>query len=306
MIRRIIWALLLVLTFLFFYYWLPASVYSQMPLFFALIAAFLLLFFSTQVIGDFRSWTEVTADKDDLNWRHNFSRLLILPALASVFLFVQYYSIDKPDEPDELNKYGVKTTGTIVTGIGRTNSRGDGSFDVTVQFYTKEGKLQTVTTPVDKDKFGLLHVDQEVNLIYSKIHPSRIKLMVNDYEVEQITGIRDRNLDLKDLTTLLTLKQDSVGFYLNTISYKWNKRNSGWFNERKNEFVKIFAGENSVTYVSNEALQFPQLLRKNNFRYVDSTQDKIFGTYESNKFIAVVNMGVTNGKMMSSVTLTKK
>jgi hypothetical protein len=289
--RRIICGVLLVFTFLFFYFWIPNSLSHKAPTFFGLTGAVLFVFFAVQVIG----------------WRHKSMPFLVVPGTMIVFfIFSVHFSSNLTDE---LKKYGEKTTGTIISGQGAINSNSYDKYNVSVQYYTKDGDLLTVDESVLKEEFNSFHRGQQVELVYSQKNPEFIKLLTNDRDIEQLTGVKYRNIEIKDLTKLFGLKNDSIASFLNTISYKWIKQDSTWYNEHKRQFIKLNQHEGVLIYAARDAsyVQFPQLLIQEHFHQVNSNSaNKRMKQFESDSFYAVADITPIDNINYSTLTLRKK
>lgn len=304
--RRIWWAVGLVLTFFVFYKLIPIATYSQAPVIFSIIGAVLFFFFLAQLIGDFHSWEEFnTKDKSLQDWRHKVSALMVIPAIGFLILLIVR---TVKDESDELKKYGVTTKGIIKDGSGFKTRRG-GSFDLIIEFKDENGRWLTVKESVSESEFNRYGKGQWVTIVYSKKHPNILNILSTDTEVEEYTGVKARDFEIKDLKTLLVLKPYEIDSFLNTITTPWTRHDSGWINERKFQFIRLSPQTGTVTYVGpfQEWTRFPKLFKQENFQELESKGDpklKLF--YNDSLFAGVEWKSGKMGRMFSTVSLRLK
>lgn len=286
--RRTFWAIGLLLAFLLFYSWLPVGFYSQAPIFFSVFGAVLCLFFLIQLVGDFRSWEEFnTKDKSEHDWRHKVAPAMVLPAIAILAVFLMKLSTN---ETKELKKYGVTTKGTIIDGSGFKSRRG-GMYDLTIEFKDENDRLLTVKKDVGEDEFNRYGKGEQVMLVYSKKHPNILRILSSDESIEEYTGIKARDLEIKDLKALLTMKRTDVDSFLNTISYGWQKHDSGWVNERKYQYIRM-AQKGTIVYVGpfDNFHRFPKLFKQENFQEVQSKDNPSLKLFYNDSLDVAVEM----------------
>jgi hypothetical protein len=319
--RRIIWGTLLVFSFLLFYYWMPVRISVVAPIITGMLGGLFILFFSVQLVADFRSWKELTTkNKSQQNWRHKFTPLLGIPAFAVAILFIIRFDADKNAQ---LKKDGIIVTGTIVDGSSLTVRR-NSIYDVKVQFYTQEGQTITTTQHLSKEEFSNFHKAQQVELVYSRKIPAVVQLLVSDSDVEALTGIKNRDLTIRDLKQLVSMAVDSMGNYLNTVSYRWKRQDSMWINERKHLAIERYPGGGMLSYITGNRdfiLGLKALLKAENFHKKDTSHANdavVLGEarttiYESDSFLlavkSVINLGNDPsmiGDAAAELTLFKK
>jgi hypothetical protein len=238
-------------------------------------------------------------------------RHILLPVywVVAIIICLSFMMQSCSNDEEELQKFGERAIATIVNGEHLSNKRGENIYDVTVQFSTKEGKFINLKREVTRDEFNHLHKDQEVDLIYSKKDPTTIKLLVTSQAIEKYIGIKDRPIVIKDLTKLLEINKDSVGSFLNTISYKWVKHDSAWINERIEQFISINPERGNIMFGGMDArsMQIIPQLKEENFRQIgDSLGDNRMKFFESDKFFALVNRQMKDNTILTTLTLSKK
>ena len=302
--RKIIWISATVFTFIFFYFLIPNTVYNTFPLIISIIGAALFTLFLAQSIGDFKSWDEFnTENKEQQDWRHRTIPFLVIPGLVMVFVFFMHFV---SEEKSELQQYGEKVSGVIVDGSSIKSRRG-GSYEVTVKFKTKAGKVHRVKESVGEHEFASFYKGQKVDLIYSKKDPTIIELLTNKETLQAYTGSEERNLAVKDLITLLSDEKKDTGLFLNKINYGWsfNKKDSLWVNERKESAINLQPpyGIRCVTY-GNSFSEFPDEFLKLGFQPVEF-EDKKVKFYESDEYKASIEF-VVNAPFVGTITTIRR
>ncbi|SHN09130.1 DUF3592 domain-containing protein [Chitinophaga sp. CF418] len=247
--RRIIWGVLLLLTFLIWYTWMPAGLYLSMPVLLAIIGGILCFIFMAQTFADFTDMDEITQwDRYPKQWYHNMTFVCIPVAIVLIIVFAMHYG---KLENEELKQFGERVPATIVDGYYRKSSKSS-TYKLTISYYTKAGKQVRTQKDVDSDQYEKASKGQQVEVIYSTKHPSLVKILLGDEMVEEFTGIKSRNLTIKDMSRILEMPGDSILPALNKISYRWTMADddsSTYMNESKKVF---FSAEPRVrvTYVA--------------------------------------------------------
>jgi hypothetical protein len=246
--RRIIWSFLTVFTFILFFFLIPVSIQNMMPYLISFVGAGLFTFFLVQAIADFRSFEEFnTKDPNKQNWRQKYTPFLVIPGIIMVFVFVLHYS---SRESSELKKYGIQTEGTIIDGSSLESRRG-GTYSVTVKFSTKEGNEIIVKEDVGKSEFSQFYKGEIIQLIYSSRDPKIIEILSNKDQVKNFTGIKERNVEIKDLLQLIDSGKTGTEQFLKTIGIGWIYRDNDsiWLNNRSDEALKIFP-KKGIRYIT--------------------------------------------------------
>jgi hypothetical protein len=309
--RRIIWGAGFLLTILLFYFLLPANVYFKAPILLSLTGALLFLFFSVQLVGDFRSWEELnTRDKSLQDWRHKVAFILVIPAV--IFLFVLAKKVDNY-EKDELSTDGIVTTGIIKDGSKATVKRST-KCDIVVEYKVENDRLMNVSQTVTESEFDSYSKGQQVTLVYSKKHPDIFRILSTDEAIEKYTGVKNREVGVKDLIALMSMKHDSINSFLNTISYSWEKHDTGWVNERNNQYVNLSPKTGSVTYIGSGVnfKLYQNLFKLENFQELKTTDSTSHSNrsskiYFNDNLVAAMELGVDKGNMLIlSISIQKK
>ena len=304
--RKAFWLSGVIATFVLFYYLIPNSIYNLSPIIISVIGAVIWAFFLIQTIGDFKSYKDFNnPESGEKTLAHKIAPWAVFPAVVMVFVFAMNFS---SNEREELLAHGKKVTGKIIDGSSYTSRRG-GTYDVTVTFKTDEGKLITVEESVGEDEFKSFYKGQEVELIYSVKNPSLIELLTNNSTIETYAGVKDREINPKDLMKLVTFSPDSVGPVLNKINYQWTyeKEDNIWINERKNLLIKVEPNQMVNYLTSIDAFHtFPMELKKQEFEEIPSTNEKV-KLYENDEFLASVETQfMESNRLATIITMHKK
>lgn len=304
--RKAFWLLGVIATFVLFYYLIPNSIFNLSPVIVSVIGATLWTFFLVQTIGDFKSYKEFNnPESGKKTLAHKITPWMVLPGIVMVFVFAMNFS---SNEKEELLAHGLKVTGKIIDGSSLKTRRG-GNYDVTVMFKTKDGKQMIVKENVGEDEFKSFYKGQKVELVYSAKNPTMIELLTNSSTIETYAGVKDREINPKDLMKLVTFSPDSVGPILNKINYQWTyeKTDKAWVNERKNLLIKVKPNQ-MVNYLTvGEAFHtFPMELKKQQFEEIPSTDEKI-KLYENDEFLASVETQfIESNQLATIITMHKK
>lgn len=212
---------------------------------------------------------------------------MVIPAFAILAVFLMKLSTN---ETKELKKYGVTTRGTIIDGSGFKSRRG-GMYDLTIEFKDENNRLLTVKKDVGEDEFNRYGKGEQVMLVYSKKHPNILRILSSDESIEEYTGIKARDFEIKDLKALLTMKRTDVDSFLNTISYGWAKRDSGWINERKNQYIRM-AQKGAIVYVGpfDNFHRFPPLFKQENFHEIELKDNPTLKLFYNDSLDVAVEM----------------
>ena len=304
--RKAFWLSGVIVTFVLFYFLIPNSIYNLSPVIVSMIGAALLTFFLIQTIGDFKSYREFNKpEPDEKTLAHTIAPWMVLPGIVMVFIFAMHFS---SDEKAELKAHGQKVMGRIIDGNSLKTRRG-GTYTVTVMFKTLDGKQMTVKEGVGKDEFKSFYKGQEVELVYSSKDPTMVELLTNSSTIETYSGVKDRDINAKDLMKLVTFSPDSVGPILNKINYQWTyeQEDGAWVNQRKNLLIKVQPNQ-MVNYLTfGDAFNtFPMELKRQEFEEIPSTDEKV-KLYENEDFLASVETQIMESRKLATIiTMHKK
>jgi hypothetical protein len=190
--------------------------------------------------------------------------------VGAVFMFTVSIlpGCNNVDNDDILKKDGIKALGHIKDGSGKSGKYSE-FFDIIVEFEDENGTLLTVNKSVTRSQFDSYSKDQQVMLVYSKKNPSIIKILSTPEEVQEFTGLKERDIAIADLNALVTMNKQNIDSCLNTITYGWEKKgnDSAWINERKHQYVRVFPNQKSVVYISgaDEYKRFQDLVKQAGF-----------------------------------------
>ena len=293
--RRITWGVLLLLTFLTFYYWMPADMYLYMPVFLGIIGGLLCFFFLVQLFADFQDIDEIKEwDSTPKYWYHKITFLFIPGAITLIVLFSMHYTAL---ENKELKQFGETVPATIVDGYYKSSSKSS-SYKLTISYYTKKGKLVRTQKEVSSEQYKAASKGQHVEVIYSTQHPSLVKILLGDEMIREFTGISSRNINLTDMSKILDLPGDSILPALNKISYRWSIAagdTGSYVNEHKDIYFTATPHE-SVTYIAlgEDMRAMLQEIKQSGFKQdadtakVENEEDGIFRLYTKGDLKLVV------------------
>ena len=245
----------------------------------------------------------------------------ILLIITTIYLTILYSNIKEK----ELKTFGKVTTGEIVSGYSLTGGNAPGVYDVTVEYRLDDGELIKAYTRVSPQEFSNYYVGKNVNVIYSSKNHTLIDLLTNDEEVKTYVKVDNKNIKIKHLIALLTIKESEIGEYLNNISYSWqrNAAEKSWINRQKDIYIKLDS-ENSISYITStfsvndinkekdslkfKAISFSQLKNSpeiEKFKFKLTSAD---GAYENEKFGLIIKTLVLNEqrKMATIINVFKK
>jgi hypothetical protein len=247
--RRITWGVLLLLTFLTFYTWMPTDMYVSMPIMLAIIGGILCFVFMAQLFADFTDMEEITEwDRHPKQWYHKMAFVCIPVAIGLMIVFGMHYT---KLENEELRQFGERVPATIVDGYYKKSSKSS-TYALTVSYYTKTGKHVRRQKEVSSEQYDHAGKGQHVEVVYSTKHPSLMKILLGDEMVEDILGIKSRKLTLTDMTKILDMPGDSILPALNKISYRWTMSDDDsttYINEAKKTAFSV-EPRLRVTYVA--------------------------------------------------------
>ncbi|WP_162926930.1 hypothetical protein [Flavobacterium psychrotrophum] len=242
-----------ILIFLLFAFGIPVVTYEGAPIFFSILGALVCSILLAIAVGKIvpkpnNSEYKEQAQQDPTGcWM----------AVAGVVFFIGFcwYFIANGNSrrEDELKQFGTYTVATISDG----SSGGSGSI-LTLKFLNKKDEKCTVNFDISGRDFGKFYKDQQLPIIYSEKNPSIIQPLFDDKDYAKYTGTKVRDIAIKDLQHLYTLKtQKEITAYLNSVNHEWKydylQQDSSdlYLNEFKAIGIKI-KGER-ISYILDEA-----------------------------------------------------
>jgi hypothetical protein len=221
MLKKILFPVLFILSVWFFVGGIAVDVYERNYILLTLIAGILttgLLAMSLFILFP----PAPARDGEKARVNDDFGCFLIILIVGWFFgfsIFLIYKS--SGETKDELKDHGVYTIGTVIDGSSFKTRRVDMT-DVTIEFETKEGTTIVTKADVPSGSFDNYYKGQQVQIVYSALHPRIIGIIWSDSDVERYTGIKVRQIRLDDLYKILDLKKGKdIEDYLNSICPKW-------------------------------------------------------------------------------------
>lgn len=175
---RWVWLISLVLSIVAFLYLIPNSVYNLSPLIFSILGAAISMLFLIQFFYNFRN----IQDYHDKVEHGNDTKFKILAVSSIPLAFILYMTFSMNfafDKSNEIEEYGMKTEGTIISANVTNIRRKTGSgkvFYAKVKFVTENGKTIISEEQITEEDYKNLIIGQQIELSYSIKDPKLIKL----------------------------------------------------------------------------------------------------------------------------------
>jgi hypothetical protein len=273
---------LTVTTFIVFYNFIPIKIINFSPMFIAIIGALFFTFFLHQFVVNCKHLLNVSRFKKGNSLIDTNSPMVVVPGIAMVMVFVLNFSTI---EASLLIEDGEFVIGNVIDGSGVKNIKGNGTYDLTVKFKTRNGEDVIVTEDVSEGEFRSSKNGDIIELIYSKRDSKIVELLFTDEDKKKylFTDV-EKELEIKDLLLMTNKDNEILGEGLNKLNYIWkfNMIDSTWENKIKKLSVKT-TSKNSIILNSNEQNEtYVKQLLKLNFKLIKNDSSKI---YENDKFL---------------------
>lgn len=193
----------------------------------------------------------------------------VIPSTIVYFIFSSRFD---GVHDDILKDTQVEVTGHLVDGssvrVQRLLRGGGADFThVVVEFATNEGDMQDVTKEVSEYEFKRLYKGQTVPVLYSKINPRNIAILIDDDSYRKFKNSSERDFTPDDLLRLLSIKPTAMVAELNKIAYGWVyvTQRKMWVNNRKQSAVNTDGRELRFIGDATYNLTYPDKLIASGF-----------------------------------------
>lgn len=248
--------------------------------------------------------------------------LVLLSFLSFVIITIYLTTLYSNIKENELKQFGKITTGEVTEGYSMTDRNNIGSYNVTVA-YQLNGETITAFTKVSPTEFRNCYVGKEVNLIYSTKNQNLIDIIGDDTKVETYVNIKNRDIQIHDLISLIDLDEKKMLRYLNTVNYPWNYDiyKKTWINREKNLLI-VKNDKNSVSYLaaSYNPANLNEELKNLKFIKIDTLNSKKLsageqikeslmikgGIYSNEKYDVIIKTPLVNGTVAMVINIQKK
>ena len=303
----------IVLSLLAFLFVIPNLVEAP-SIFYPILGAALICLFSYLAIAYYKTWEpEFVKEHETPNVNYSFLFLMLIPGM--VFYFILSLRFEAVAD-NLLKENQIEVVGEIISG-GETeiqNRRGSIKIStVAVEFETVEGKKIIAYENLDTYEFQGFHINQKVNMIYSKSNPHNISLLMSESDLSKFKNSKETEILPSDLINLMSVDKQNILAELNKLSYGWeyNEQQMLWINNRKN--IAISVTLDSVSYIGQNGRTADHFLKKNGFKRVDNPSSSSLSRfdlnkrYENDKYRASVrSLNSGNGQEPAAITTIAK
>ena len=272
--RRIIYGLLLVLTFILFYSFLSEDILMSASGFMAFLGGVLCAIFLIQFVADYR-------DFDEVKMPQTLQQRLGLVCIPSVIVFIIVLNVHYNRLEDKIIlKYGKRVEGIIKNGRSTSGGTESNSY-ITVAYTTPKGNDIEKKFRITSEQFDAAKKDMPVEVLHCAKYPSATQILIGDDVIERFVGMKNRVLSLSDLTAMLDMKADSLQRYANTVSYRWIRiDNYPYYLVNGSEDLTLeFAPGESIIYTMRNSKYYEPLLEEMKKEGFKSVGDKKEGIY---------------------------
>jgi hypothetical protein len=255
------------------------------------------LYFSIKGIQDTEDFTNSIPEKLKFGTAPIFT-LAVITFISFIIITTNLTILYSNIKENELKQFGKITTGEIIEGYSLTDQHNFGSYNVTVE-YKLNGETITAFTKVSSTEFTNCYVGKEVNLIYSTKNQNLIDIIGDDAKVKTYINIKNREILIKDLISIINLDEKQTLSYLNSVNYPWkyDSYKKTWINSEKNLLV-VKNEKNSISYLSAtyNPMNINEELKQLNFNKIDTLNSKKLSAGEKIKQSMLINEGIYTNK----------
>jgi hypothetical protein len=322
---RIIPIIGLFFCFTIFFSWMSHDFYPNNSLGYGFIAALcttFCLYFTIKGIQDNEDFTDSIPEKLKFNTAPTFT-LALITFISFIIIVISLTSLYSNIKENELKQFGKITTAEITNGYSLTNKNSVGTYNVTVEYYKNGTDKIEAYTRVSPTEFNNCYLGKQVRIIYSTKNNALIDILGDDSKVQTYTKIKNREILITDLISLIDLDENQTLASLNAISYPWeyNQYKKAWSNNEKN-LVVAKNDNTTISYLttSYNPMEINDELKKLKFDKIVTNSDSksnqgsefrqsMFiqeGMYINEKFRLVLkNTIIGNGVIALIITIDK-
>lgn len=307
-----------------FFIWMSHNFYPENSFGYALFGSLctsFCLYFSIKGIQDTEDFTNSIPEKLKFGTAPTFT-LAIITFICFIIITTNLTILYSNIKENELKQFGKITTGEITEGYSLTSENSPGSYNVTVE-YRINGETITAFTKVSPTEFRNCYVGKEVNLIYSTKNQNLIDVIGDDEKVKTYTNIKNREILIQDLISMIDLDENHTLSFLNSVNYSWkyDVYKKTWVNAEKNLLI-IKNEKNSVSYLAAtySPMEINEELKQLKFNKIEvgipknlSAGEKIKqsmlineGIYMNDNYTIILKNPVVNGAIALVINIQKK
>lgn len=308
-----------------FFIWMSHDFYPDNSFGYAIFGALctsFCLYFSIKGIQDSEDFTDSIPDKLKFGTAPTFS-LAIITFISFIIFTINLTILYSNIKENELKQFGKITTGEVVNGYSLTGEKSIGSYNVTVKFSKGNGESIEAYTKVSPTEYRNCYIGKEVRVIYSTKNNSLIDVLGDDSKVQTYTNIKNREIQVQDLISIIDLEEKQTLTFLNAINYPWkyDVYKKGWINNEKNLLLSR-DGKNSVSFLTltYNPMEINEQLKQLKFDKIEtgitkelSPGEKIKqsmlindGVYSNDKYNVILKNSVINGTVVLVINISKK
>lgn len=283
-----------------FFSWMSYHFYTDNAIGYGLVGAFctsFCLFYSIKGIQDTEDFTNSIPKKLKFGTAPIFT-LAVITFICFIITTTNLTILYSNIKENELKKFGKITTGEITEGYSLTDKHYIGSYNVTVE-YKLNGETITAYTKVSPTEFTNCYIGKEVNLIYSTKNKNLIDIIGDDDKVKTYINIKNREILVQDLISMIDLDEKNTLSLLNSVSYPWkyDVYKKAWVNTEKNLLI-INSEKNSVSYLATtyNPMEFNKELKQLKFNKIEVGIPKNLSAGENIKQSMLINQGIYSNK----------
>ncbi|QDO94675.1 hypothetical protein FNB79_12130 [Formosa sediminum] len=239
---KVLWIILLIITFILFYYLIPLEIYNKSPFIIAGIGGVIFTILLAQAIFNFKNWNDyVVKTKYSGIKKYKYTPLLILPGLVMYFVFFINFSYQKKGN---IKESGHKVTGEIIDLTSFQRLKGGGSSSLTIKFSTKEGKELIVDQNVND--ISNYYKGQNIELMYSKENPEMINIIPTvkiDYD----------EIKINEIISLLSVSDKNI--HLKKINPEWKKTENNTWVKGQRDRIQITEKNEIACVISDDLIK---------------------------------------------------
>jgi hypothetical protein len=264
--------------FIIFFSWMSENFYPNNALGYGLIGAFstsFCLYFTIKGMQDNEDFTNSIPEKFKFNLAPIFT-LALISFISFIIITISLTSLYSNIKENELKQFGKITTAEVTNGYSLTNKNSIGTYNVTVEYYKNGIDKIVAYTRVSPTEYNNCYIGKQVRIIYSTKNNTLIDILGDDSKVQTYTKIKNREIHIADLISMIDLDEIQTLKTLNTISYPWeyNQYKKAWTNNEKNLIV-VKDNKTTISYLSTSyhPMEINEELQILKFDKIDSNTD---------------------------------
>lgn len=280
---RWVWLISLVLSIVAFLFLIPNSVYNLSPLIFSVLGAALSMLFLIQIFYNFRNIQDYH-DKVEHGNDTKFKILAVSSIPLTFILYMTFWMNFAFDKSNEIEEYGMKTKGTIISAHVTNIRRKTGSgkvFYAKVKFVTENRKTIISEEQITEEQYKNISIGQEIEVSYSKKDPNIVEL-----NIEEKKDLA--NLKISQLIDLLNIPKDSVGLKLKTLNPRLKQVDENNWKDEHNDVIRIDNSKMVSAIIRGDLMsKFYLELKQLGFKRVEVESDQEL--FESEDYKIILN-----------------